>query len=225
MKFIKNINSHPNPYTQLLNVLILTFIISSFSDSFLGRIVSNFMSFITVIIIINIVQIKVKFYKIIYRGLALLSLLGGFLFDLQLIPSQKIGLILCTSLINIAFIAVAIHIITKKVMLSDKVTQDTIRGGICIYLLIGVFFAIIYQASYTLSPQSFVIGYQESGAIFNSVYFSFVTLTTLGYGDIIPIHNLVRTLVNLEGIIGTIYPAITLGKLVSLYMAHNIEKK
>jgi len=55
-------------------------------------------------------------------------------------------------------------------------------------------------------------------------YYSFITLTTTGYGDIIPVHPVTRTLAMLEALVGQLYPAITLARLVSLGVMHRKEK-
>jgi hypothetical protein len=54
----------------------------------------------------------------------------------------------------------------------------------------------------------------------NLIYFSFVTLTTTGYGDVFPLHPIARSLCNLEAVIGRLYPATLLARLVTLEMAH-----
>ncbi|HXB77134.1 MAG TPA: potassium channel family protein [Bradyrhizobium sp.] len=54
----------------------------------------------------------------------------------------------------------------------------------------------------------------------NLIYFSFVTLTSVGYGDIIPLHPVARSLANIESIIGQLYPATLLARLVTLELEH-----
>ena len=90
------------------------------------------------------------------------------------------------------------------------------------FFLIGIVWALLYSIVGTLDPQAF----SHSGDtidLFDSIfYFSFTTLTTLGYGDITPISDLARTLANLEAVVGTMYPAIYIARLVSLYTAQEM---
>ena len=88
-----------------------------------------------------------------------------------------------------------------------------------LYLDFGLLCTSAYRLIWDLIPNSFAgipasaTSIQASGAI---LYFSFVTLTSVGLGDIAPLHPLARSLVNLEGIIGQLYPATLLARLIAL---------
>ncbi len=94
-------------------------------------------------------------------------------------------------------------------------------GAVAAYLLIGMIWSLAYYLVTLWVPEAFSVqgsltsGNRESlqSKLF---YFSFVTLTTLGYGDIVAVHPTVRMLVILEGVIGQLYPAILIARLVSL---------
>ena len=96
------------------------------------------------------------------------------------------------------------------------------RGAIAAYLLIGLFFANTYCLFNALIPGSF--SYPLNPALLHPgqnlnylfTYFSLVTLTTTGFGDIAALHPAARSLVMLEAVIGTLYPAILIARLVSL---------
>ena len=98
------------------------------------------------------------------------------------------------------------------------VTYHRIVGAVLLYLLIGLFFVSLFVFVGLLSPSAFSGVARDSNAAFTSslVYFSFVTLTSVGYGDILPVHPLARGLCNIEAIIGQLYPATLLARLVSL---------
>jgi len=99
-----------------------------------------------------------------------------------------------------------------------KVTVHRVLGAIALYLNIGLMFAAIYRLIWYYNPNSLTnipdgAAWQAYGTI---LYFSFVTLTSTGYGDVIPIHPLVRTLTNVEAIIGQLFPATLLARLITL---------
>jgi hypothetical protein len=90
----------------------------------------------------------------------------------------------------------------------EQVTGDTIAGAICVFLLIGIIWMLAYQGIHFFNPKAFsnVTGKSSSPAnTVDLVYFSFATLTTLGYGDITPISKLARMIAVTEAMVGQIY--------------------
>jgi hypothetical protein len=88
-----------------------------------------------------------------------------------------------------------------------------------LYLNCALFFFTIYQLIIVLDPNAFAglsQGPEESGSGAGLLYFSFSTLTTAGFGDISPLNPMARNMANLESIIGQLYPATLLARLVSL---------
>jgi len=96
------------------------------------------------------------------------------------------------------------------------VTRHRILGGIAAYLLLGVVWAEAYTLVETLHPGSFSGAVDVAGGPRVLVYFSFITLCTVGYGDIVPVHPAARSLAMLEAVTGPLYIAILLARLVSL---------
>lgn len=94
--------------------------------------------------------------------------------------------------------------------------RDRIFGAVVLYLLLGVIWAMAYAMADRLVPQAFAGRLETGTSLGNWTYFSFVTLTTLGYGDITPVAHIVRSLATLEALIGQLYPAIIIARLVSL---------
>ncbi|HTZ03333.1 MAG TPA: potassium channel family protein [Xanthobacteraceae bacterium] len=118
----------------------------------------------------------------------------------------------------------ALSIVVARVVFGPgRVTMHRVQGAIVLYLNFALFFFIIYRMMEVLQPGSFS-NLPHSGREYGSgaalLYFSFSTLTTLGYGDITPVHPLARSLANLEGVIGQLYPATLLARMVSLEIAH-----
>jgi hypothetical protein len=125
-------------------------------------------------------------------------------------------------------IATVSLVIAGVVFGSGRVTFHRVQGAVVLYLNFGLMFFIIYRLLDDLLPNAFS-GLPPTGKEFGSgaalLYFSFSTLTTLGYGDILPVHPLTRNIANLEAIIGQLYPATLLARLVSLEIVHRRESR
>ena len=115
----------------------------------------------------------------------------------------------------------------EYVLHGAEVTLDRIFAAIVAYMLAGLAFADVYEIVFALAPESFVLPVTTSGANqlerveIQLVYFSFVTLATLGYGDITPRLPLAQMLAVLEAIFGQFYVAVVIAWLVSGYAARN----
>jgi hypothetical protein len=123
-------------------------------------------------------------------------------------------------------------LIFSDVLTAKKVTADIVAGGVSVYLLIGLIFSLIYHAYFILEPSAFAFAdhYQPlkeegSGYLYLFNYFSFVTMTTLGYGDITPVSLEARTMVQVETLMGQLYVAIFIARLVSIQTANSIMKE
>ncbi len=103
-----------------------------------------------------------------------------------------------------------------NVFASGHATGDRVFGAIVLYLLIGLIWAVAYAALDLQSPASFSGHPGGDSGLADWVYFSFVTLTTVGYGDIVPVARAARSLAILEALIGQLYPAVIIARLVSL---------
>ncbi len=127
------------------------------------------------------------------------------------------------------FLAIAAlsWVIAKAVFGPGRVTLHRVQGAVLLYLNFALMFFTIYRLLDNLLPGSF--SNVKSGAEFGSgatlLYFSFSTLTTVGYGDIVPLHPLARNLANLEAVVGQLYPATLLARLVSLELEHRRQSK
>lgn len=149
-------------------------------------------------------------------ALLILTLVDLFYSD-ELLNFARIG-------ISFLFFSLTLFITFHDVVFNERTDSNRIIGAICIYLLFGILWSISYNVVTILSPNSFKgltpSSSEHQGA--ELLYFSFVTLTTLGYGDIAPIKPLARTLAYFEAIIGQFYLAIMVAGLVG---AHISQKK
>ena len=122
---------------------------------------------------------------------------------------------------TLVFFLQAIVYSVRQVFLAGTVTRNKIVGAICIYLLLALLWAILYQFLEVSSPGSFngIASDPQHMQFHRFVYFSLVTLTTLGYGDIAPATPLAGVLVTLEAVVGVFYIAILVAALVGDFMA------
>jgi hypothetical protein len=106
----------------------------------------------------------------------------------------------------------------RAVFAPGRVTYHRIVGAVLLYLTIALIFVALFTFLGLLVPDAFKgIAIEDSRALASSlIYFSFVTLTSTGYGEIVPVHPIARSLCNVESIIGQLYPATLLARLVTL---------
>ncbi len=117
-------------------------------------------------------------------------------------------------------------VIARVVFGGGRVTFHRVQGAVVLYMNFALIFFFIYRLIDVLLPKAFhglPLSGAENGSGAALLYYSFATLTTLGYGDITPVHPLARSLANLEAGIGQLYPATLLARLVSLELQHRAQ--
>ncbi len=153
------------------------------------------------------------------------AVIGALLVIVLDLPAFFVAL---TLFLKLAFLIAVIAVILRNIMGSDRVTADTLLGAVCVYVLLGIVWAIAYGLLLHLNPNAFSLAghfAQHDSDLALQLYYSFVTLTTLGFGDISPISPMARTLTILEALTGQIYLALTIARLVSLYIADREPRK
>jgi Ion channel len=118
-----------------------------------------------------------------------------------------------SSLVSVSLLSV---IVLGQVFRKGPVTLSRIQGAIAVYLLLGLAWAIAYELLALREPGAFTGAGVVGDLPQRWLYYSFVTLTTVGYGDVTPVHPIARSLAVLEALTGQLYPAILLARLVSL---------
>ena len=111
-------------------------------------------------------------------------------------------------------------VVARAVFAPGRITFHRVIGAILLYLAIGLVFVALFTLVGALVPGAFsnLSIHDRVSLPSDLVYFSFSTLTTVGYGDIVPMHPFARSLTNLEAIFGQLYPATLLARLVSLQL-------
>ena len=131
----------------------------------------------------------------------------------------------------LVFLVLLTALILSQAFREGPTTSRRIMGAVAAYLIIGLMWSLAYYLVALLVPGAFNIqsspGPMHGESLQSHLfYFSFVTLTTIGYGDIVPVHPIVRMLTILEGVVGQLFPAILIARLVSLQVqARRGEKK
>ena len=125
------------------------------------------------------------------------------------------------------FLLIAIAFTLKQVAFGTEITFNRLVGAVCIYLLLGTIWAVAYSLVDAVSPGSFTGFTPQVGHGWDSewLYFSFVTMTTLGYGDISPVSATARALAYLQAVFGQFYVAILVAGLVSAYIGSRRSKR
>jgi Ion channel len=117
-------------------------------------------------------------------------------------------------------------LLLADVLRKGAVTADKIYGALCVYLLIGLTWGFMFLTLEEVQPGSFLFGQARFSGIEKDpatlVYFSFVTLSTVGYGDITPFSPPARSFAFMEAIIGQIYLAVLVARLVGLHIAYSM---
>jgi len=144
-----------------------------------------------------------------------------FLIAAGAVPAHQVSTDLAAHLIggiaSVAALTIITIVIAWEAIHEHWVTRDTLFGALAVYLLIGVTTTVLYEIIEVTAPGSFtnIQGLSPSQLYAELNYFSLVTLTTLGYGDIAPVAPIARTLAATEAIVGQFFVAAVVGLLIS----------
>ncbi|MGF1695142.1 potassium channel family protein [Vibrio kyushuensis] len=210
---MKKMSSDDNFFFLLFSLLGLLFV-SAFMQQLFVEGQKMILALIIICLAVSIVGVQRE--KAFYRSwygvlLSVAAISGAFSFleeyDLSLVTLFALLFFLLSHTFNAL----------KQVMLNDYVSKNQLVGSICVYLLIGVSWSFIYLIQIELFPSAFngVEAKPWIDNMFEVIYFSFITLTTVGYGDISPALPIPRFFVFIESILGSFYLAIMVASLVS----------
>lgn len=163
-------------------------------------------------------------------GISLLAL-GLIWFGGERAVSENVSIARHLSMASI--LAFTAFVVLADIVSTPRVTRDTVMGAISAYLLIGLVFALLYSAQYVYYPEAFDLPLLTTARIEEGgsdalvrvfTYFSFVTLTTLGYGEVLPVNPGSQATAAAEAIIGQVFLAVTVARMVALQITHGTKK-
>ena len=147
---------------------------------------------------------------------------------------QSEGIAIAYLLLGISFLGYTVVVILAFLFREQRVTFNMIFASLCVYLLLGVLWAEIYSLLEALEPKSFMFVYAEDASgqsmrfggeksVF-PLYYSLVTMTTLGYGDIVPVSPSARMFAAVQALTGQLYLAVLVARLVGLHITQGVTK-
>jgi hypothetical protein len=200
-------------FLSLLAVLVLYPYIQHTGFGYLG-----FHIFGSAVILLSVYAVSFR------RGFGLLALALAVPTLVQRIMLPELGtgaLSLVTASFSFAFDLVIIVIIFRRVFAADEPNSETIFGALCIYLLVGFSFSSGYLMLIRLQPHAFhfdpAYNLHNVTSRFDFIYYSFGTLTSLGAPGITPAADEARSLSVIEAILGVLYLAVLISRLINMY--------
>jgi hypothetical protein len=120
------------------------------------------------------------------------------------------------------FVAFIIWHLISFILRAPRVDAEVMCAGIAAYLMLGLLWTLAYALAWRVNPNAFLFsaGHAEMNGS-TALYFSFITLTTVGYGDIAPVSRVARMLATMEAMTGTLFLAVLISRLVSLYSSRS----
>ena len=129
---------------------------------------------------------------------------------------------------SLLFVAFVVFQFMRYILRAPQVNSEVLCAGISVYLLLGILWAVAYSLVWRADPRAFIFTINAAGDNtidgFTSLYFSFITLSTAGYGDIIPVSGAARMLAMTEAMTGILFLTVLIARLVALYSAKASSK-
>jgi hypothetical protein len=209
----------PDRFLFVLVSLLSFLILSPLLNGFIG--LSSFLDiFLTVVFISSIYAVSQKRNHLIIAVLLISPLLvstwTGYFFE-----SPALSLVGTFS--GILFFGFMVVIILSFVLQQVKVTLNVIYAAMVVYLSLAMMWGMIFILMEILQPGSLTMSHVGEGT-FHFFYYSFVTITTLGYGDITPTTDIARSLALLEAVIGQIYLVVLVARLVGIHISQSMKE-
>lgn len=218
-------------FLQLFVFSLLALLLQSFFYQ------SVFVSLLVSLLYLNIMYVafsttgaskKIKYF--LFPLWIIVFIIRHFLIDSDMLAASHLQIFLVSEFLSIFLLIISIGYIFRYVLFSKKITTDILFASMVNYLLIAMLFARIYATIDFVQPHSFSYSADlatADGTILNThfSYFSIVTIATLGYGDIVPLHPVAQTLAAIEAVVGQFYVAMIVAWLVSMHVLHNSNNR
>jgi Ion channel len=209
-----------NRFFILLVLILSTIVLTPFLDHLLEtKILMDI--FLTVLFFGIIFVIRSKRSHLIIASILVLPLILS-TWSIYFYESTEISIF--TRIFGALFFGYAVLIILQMIAGSTEVTRETIFAAVVAYLLIALMWAFLYMILEMVAPGSF--SFPDKSIRVETMqfeYFSFITITTLGYGDITPLTNRASALTLLEAIIGQIYLVVLVAWLVGMFVSNKAK--
>ena len=206
----------PARFSSLLVSLLLMITVYPFVET-AGRGQFLFSIFFTVVLL-NVVYTVSSRGKVFYLviGLTLLTLIVDWAGNIVELPAE----VLIRAFLSVVLLGLVEVVILKDVLRTEKVTAEKIYGAVCVYLILGIQCAILFAAMAAHDPSSLNVVLESGRPMTQMLYFSFVTMTTLGYGDISALSTSARVLASVQALLGQLYLTVLVARLVALQITH-----
>ena len=132
---------------------------------------------------------------------------------------ENINLLMASQIFGVLFVAFTISRLTRYIFHEKEVTQEVIFAAVVVYLLMAITWAFLYLILEFFRPGSIAFPFEQGLDFYNFLYFSCVTITTLGYGDVLPLTQQASALAILEAITGQMYLVVVVAWLVGMYVS------
>ena len=200
----------------LLAAIFLLLAVAPFLVDFV-RLRVLFNAFLSAVLVSAVYALSQKIRNLVIAALLAIPMLIS-IWVQYFVRSDAIFLI--GRICGVLFIAYTIYHILRHIFQEQEVTKDTIAGAAAVYMLFALMWAFIYGVLELLQPGSFVISAAQAVGEQNIfIYYSFVTITTLGYGDVTPVTNISTSLAVLEAVVGQLYLVVLVSWLVGMYVS------
>jgi hypothetical protein len=209
------------PYFIMCCVMTAAVLLYPLVQSLIGVILLNFLLTAILLSAVYTITRSPQLFRIL-----LVLLIPIIIANWVVSPVEFPRLAIFASAAVLAVMLAAIGAILRHIITAQRISHDIIFGSVAVYLLAGVFWALSYELVNEIMPGMVIksvgeiMTAQDRATMFPEfTYFSFITLTSVGYGDLVPIGAPARALAIVEGVFGQLYTAILIGKLIGMKVA------
>jgi len=210
-----------NKYSLLLFFLVILLAGSAFTahNDMMHYTVGSLFAMVVFIIMLKILRASRLLFAA-YITLSFLALLLHYL-AVFVVHSKSLGTV--AIIVYILMIGILIVFMTRRIFSERLVTGDTIKGGISVYIMMGTWWQMVYQLLWMCDPRSFLFPEGTVGQG-DFLYYSISTITCLGFGDILPRSYPAKLFSVIEALVGQLYVAVFVARLVGLHVAVHARK-